>query len=692
MPRLPVIVKGECDELLYGWLTRLSDANGFSYLRAFVNAYIAPNSSESEKSRRVLKYDLLEVFENIYEALGLNISKADLFLRTGVFPYYALFMTEAQQADIIDETFLNNGKTSLSAVTKTKMISRLNLCPQCMQEDKKRIGRFYYHRAHQLPGVTVCEKHGCALRQYKGIPMHEGDENSRTEELATTERALPFAKYSKALLDMDVNANAEDLRSVLRMKLEALRLNKYEDFKSAVRADMTNCISEYDTGRLWKSIYKDAYFLSTENVVWLLMWLFPTTDELKTVLEKVHHDLPVNDALKQHHCTLLHKEDHGIMELRHDCGHVLCITRNEFLNGWSCPVCETSGEVLPSKQRNHKFDDDDFKKIIRDLTGDEYTLVGKFKDMNTRVDIRHNTCGNVADYIPSDFADGRRCKVCTQFLRTKELTKAITSLSDGRYQLGAKRTANLYSVIDTETGASRDLSSAKILQELRRPTPSPILPLSRKGNETKVVTNRGDVWEVIQQMFPHGTPIFLEDIEIEGKPYSVIKRSMQSIMQKKFVKPVCLGVYLYLDDDLSPDEIIYYRYIVRSGKHIGYYSGNNAMYELGIIKNKPEEYRIVTMKETSNNKTGRTTKFLDHKLRIRGSEIEITDDNWKTLMVLDLTTNLRKYIGGTDIDYDEAFLKIAQYVKENDIRQEDFSKYQGKYAFSYNFIKKLYTV
>lgn len=61
-------------------------------------------------------------------------------------------------------------------------------------------------------------------------------------------------------------------------------------------------------------------------------------------------------------------------------------------------------------------------------------------------------------------------------------------------------------------------------------------------------------------------------------------------------------------------------------------------------------------------------------------------------MVLDLTTNLRKYIGGTDIDYDEAFLKIAQYVKENDIRQEDFSKYQGKYAFSYNFVKKLYTV
>lgn len=692
MPKLPIIIKNERDELLYGWLTRLSDANGFSNLRAFVNAYIAPNSSESEKSRRVLKYDLLEDFENIYEALGLNVSKADLFLRTGLFPYYALFMTEAQQADIIDEAFLNNEKTSLSAVTKTKMISSLNLCPQCMQEDKKRIGRFYYHRAHQLPGVTVCEKHGCVLCQYKGIPMHEGDENPRTEELAATERAFPFAKYSKALLDMDVNANAEDLISVLRMKLEALRLNKYEDFKSAIRANLTNCISEYDIGRLWRSIYKDAYFLSTKNAVWLLMWLFPTTDELKTALEKVHHDLPVNNALKQHNCTLLHKEDHGIMELQHKCEYVLCITRKEFLNDWSCPVCEKSGEVLPSKQRNHKFDDDDFKKIIRDLTGDEYTLVGKFKDMNTRVDIRHNTCGNVADYIPSDFADGRRCKVCTQFLRTKELTKAITSLSDGRYQLGAKRTANLYSVIDTETDASRDLSSAKILQELRRPTLSPILPLSRKGNETKVVTNRGDVWEVIQQMFPHGTPIFLEDIEIEGKPYSVIKRSMQSIMQKKFVKPVCLGVYLYLDDDLSPDEIIYYRYIVRNGKHIGYYSGNNAMYELGIIKNKPEEYRIVTMKETSNNKTGRTTKFLDHKLRIRGSEIEITDDNWKTLMVLDLTTNLRKYIGGTDIDYDEAFLKIAQYVKENGIRQEDFSKYQWKYAFSYNFIKKLYTV
>lgn len=88
MPKLPIIIKNERDELLYGWLTRLSDANVFSNLRAFVNAYIAPNSSESEKSRRVLKYDLLEDFENIYEALGLNVSKADLFLRTGLFPYY----------------------------------------------------------------------------------------------------------------------------------------------------------------------------------------------------------------------------------------------------------------------------------------------------------------------------------------------------------------------------------------------------------------------------------------------------------------------------------------------------------------------------------------------------------------------------------------------------------------------------
>lgn len=62
----------------------------------------------------------------------------------------------------------------------------------------------------------------------------------------------------------------------------------------------------------------------------------------------------------------------------------------------------------------------------------------------------------------------------TQMLRRELLEDTVLSLSNGKYKLGSKRTSNLYTVIDTESGFSRDMEVAKILQELRRPTPSSI--------------------------------------------------------------------------------------------------------------------------------------------------------------------------------------------------------------------------
>ena len=98
MSKIPIVIKREPDELLYSWILRLSEANGFTNLRSFTNGYITPNATKSEKNRRVLKYDLLEEYENIYEVLDVNIGKLDLFLETGVFSYYSLFMTSEQQA------------------------------------------------------------------------------------------------------------------------------------------------------------------------------------------------------------------------------------------------------------------------------------------------------------------------------------------------------------------------------------------------------------------------------------------------------------------------------------------------------------------------------------------------------------------------------------------------------------------
>ena len=55
MPTIPVVIKTEEDELMYSWVLRIAKENGFTVTRNFINAFITPNATEYEKSRRVLR-------------------------------------------------------------------------------------------------------------------------------------------------------------------------------------------------------------------------------------------------------------------------------------------------------------------------------------------------------------------------------------------------------------------------------------------------------------------------------------------------------------------------------------------------------------------------------------------------------------------------------------------------------------
>jgi hypothetical protein len=42
-------------------------------------------------------------------------------------------------------------------------VRRRRTCVRCVEEDLKNTGETYWHRAHNLPGVFTCHRHGCAL-------------------------------------------------------------------------------------------------------------------------------------------------------------------------------------------------------------------------------------------------------------------------------------------------------------------------------------------------------------------------------------------------------------------------------------------------------------------------------------------------------------------------------------------------
>lgn len=53
-----------------------------------------------------------------------------------------------------------------------------------------------------------------------------------------------------------------------------------------------------------------------------------------------------------------------------------------------------------------------FLEEVKELVGDEYTVLGKYITNQTSVQLKHNTCGNLYSPKPNDFLRGKRCFKC----------------------------------------------------------------------------------------------------------------------------------------------------------------------------------------------------------------------------------------------------------------------------------------
>lgn len=56
--------------------------------------------------------------------------------------------------------------------------------------------------------------------------------------------------------------------------------------------------------------------------------------------------------------------------------------------------------------------DEQFKKEIFYLVGNEYTFLDPYVNTHTELRVKHNKCGNVYKVQPSHFSRGSRCPFC----------------------------------------------------------------------------------------------------------------------------------------------------------------------------------------------------------------------------------------------------------------------------------------
>ena len=115
------------------------------------------------------------------------------------------------------------------------------------------------------------------------------------------------------------------------------------------------------------------------------------------------------------------------IKVRHNkCKTEWYIKPHKFLLGARCYKC-----YLESRKKGHEV----FKKEVYDLVGDEYIVVSKYKNIKTKVTMRHVKCGNVWKVVPLSFLRGNRCPKCSRYAlkSTEKFAREVKEKTKNEY-------------------------------------------------------------------------------------------------------------------------------------------------------------------------------------------------------------------------------------------------------------------
>ena len=348
----------------------------------------------------------------------------------------------------------------------------------------------------------------------------------------------------------------------------------------------------------------------------------------------------------ERNCVILHEA----------CGRKFSCAFKKFISFPTCRKCQLGKD----------FSLEEFKEEVKAFVGNEYTVIEVDSGSRRRVRMRHEKCSTTFKMLLGSFRHGSRCPQCQKIYDEAEFCKIVPGLSGGQYRVGKllNSAKKRYEIIDTQTGKTRRMEMEYVLQELLRPTPSDVLPLQKRA---EAELNKSAMIEtLLKKQYADTDLIFLEDVWMPDMPYSIVKRAFETLHKNRKLYRHIEGVYSLTSFDVEPERIIREKYICRNNRAIGFLYGESLAYELGIIPEKPDTIYIVTNKESQLH--GRVRNVCGQKIRIRGSETPVTDDNYKILQVLDMLR--MRFRRGWNV-----YPKLKEFTEENKITLDNFAPY-----------------
>jgi hypothetical protein len=201
------------DELLYSFLGRLLIYNVFTNPREYLIDLFGTKDI-------IPSVDLPTALDTLQRRLDTQspFFSADELIDTGtLYPYHRPFLTPVRH-DRVKSILLNGGAKALKTLMG-RVANRfganpdLRYCHLCRKEDIETQGVAYWHRTHQLPGVTSCAIHGIDLMAH--ISPSESTDRQRfhlappplqagTRFIRSSESQVAFARISGELLAMNL--------------------------------------------------------------------------------------------------------------------------------------------------------------------------------------------------------------------------------------------------------------------------------------------------------------------------------------------------------------------------------------------------------------------------------------------------------------------------------------------------------
>lgn len=362
------------------------------------------------------------------------------------------------------------------------------------------------------------------------------------------------------------------------------------------------------------------------------------------------------------------------------------------LSNWlrfpNCPICSP-------KSYNTKL----IENKIKELVGDNYTLIGEYTphiegDYSGNMTLRCNNCGREIRYDTVDFFAGARCK-CVPRLDTNQFKEFVHIKSYGEYEILDKKCRRDECAIirNIATGEEKQMERILIRQELTRPTPSSILPLSngKAPNPVNYQVAREEVYKYIQAHFKKDEIFSMKndvgEIYVNGQVITERQRAsaINVLKTQKKLFLVYNSIYCLDSKTFTVDEILEALYMKRNGKLFGYWSEESYLYQQGVIDKKPDLPIIVT-KMVKHNVTRSLRRLPNSNAFLKEPRVnDFSEEDIPYLAFIDLFRykSKPKY---SDTEYSEFIEKLGLDI---DKLFEISKKYPGKIQEKFNaHIKK----